>query len=311
MPFCIFILKNFVSSLPREIIEAARVDGASHLDIFRKIVLPLSVPAVASLCIFQFVYIWNDLLIGRIFGGSNNLPIIAKLVEVSGSRGQSWHLLTAAAFVSMVAAVDRVLLVAAVLRARACSPAPSKDEQRHRRRRHRSTRRFADARRTGLVAGGCRLLAHGPHRARRHSGDAGQRRSCGCTRHAVRGRAGIGQRSLRHIAGGDVGSLAGRRSRPAVGARGSGQGRAGVAGADGQSASHTHRRSQLRVHERRPVPHRPNRSRVRTRSTGAKVWPRASSTSSATTPSSNATPSIRGSTSAPCARCTWCPSRRP
>ena len=102
MPFCIFILKNFVSSLPREIIEAARVDGASHLDIFRKLVVPLSVPAIASLCIFQFVYIWNDLLIGRIYGGSNNLPIIAKLVEVSGSRGQSWHLLTAAAFISMV-----------------------------------------------------------------------------------------------------------------------------------------------------------------------------------------------------------------
>jgi alpha-glucoside transport system permease protein len=102
MPFCIFILKNFVASLPREIIEAARVDGASHLQIFYKLVLPLSVPAVASLCIFQFVYIWNDLLVGRIFGGSNNLPIIAKMVEVSGSRGQSWHLLTAAAFVTMV-----------------------------------------------------------------------------------------------------------------------------------------------------------------------------------------------------------------
>jgi alpha-glucoside transport system permease protein len=102
MPFCIFILKNFVSSLPREIIEAARVDGASHLDIFRKLIVPLSVPAIASLCIFQFVYIWNDLLIGRIFGGSRNLPLIAKLVEVSGSFGQSWHLLTAAAFVSMV-----------------------------------------------------------------------------------------------------------------------------------------------------------------------------------------------------------------
>jgi len=102
MPFCIFILKNFVSSLPREIIEAARVDGAGHLTIFYKLVLPLSVPAVASLCIFQFVYIWNDLLIGRIFGGSDNLPIIAKMVEVSGSRGQSWHLLTAAAFVTMI-----------------------------------------------------------------------------------------------------------------------------------------------------------------------------------------------------------------
>jgi alpha-glucoside transport system permease protein len=102
MPFCIFILKNFVASLPREVIEAARVDGAGHLAIFRKLILPLSVPAIASLCIFQFVYIWNDLLIGKIFGGTNNLPIIAKLVEVSGSRGQSWHLLTAAAFVSMV-----------------------------------------------------------------------------------------------------------------------------------------------------------------------------------------------------------------
>jgi alpha-glucoside transport system permease protein len=102
MPFCIFILKNFVASLPREIIEAARVDGAGHLAIFRKLVLPLSVPAVASLGIFQFVYIWNDLLIGRVFGGSRNLPIIAKLVEVSGPRGQSWHLLTAAAFISMI-----------------------------------------------------------------------------------------------------------------------------------------------------------------------------------------------------------------
>src|SRR3954451_25135005 len=102
MPFCILMLKNFGWSLARQIIEAARVDGASHLAIFYKLVLPLSVPAVASLCIFQFVYIWNDLLVGRIFGGGQNLPIIAKMVEVAGSRGQSWHLLTAAAFVTMV-----------------------------------------------------------------------------------------------------------------------------------------------------------------------------------------------------------------
>ena len=102
MPFCIFLLKNFISSLPREIIEAARVDGANHLTVFRKVVLPLSVPAIASLAIFQFVYIWNDLLIGKVYGGSINQPIIAKLVDVAGTRGQSWHLLTAAAFVSMV-----------------------------------------------------------------------------------------------------------------------------------------------------------------------------------------------------------------
>ena len=102
LPFCIFLAKNFISGLPREIIESARVDGAGHLTIFLKLVIPLSVPALASLGIYQFVYIWNDLLIARIFGGSDKLPIIAKLVEVSGSRGESWHLLTAAAFVSMV-----------------------------------------------------------------------------------------------------------------------------------------------------------------------------------------------------------------
>jgi alpha-glucoside transport system permease protein len=102
MPFCIFLLRNFMSSLPQEIMEAARVDGAGHLTIFRKIVLPLSLPALASLAIFQFVYIFNDLLIGKVFGGTKNLPLIAKLVDVSGTYGQSWHLLTAAAVVSMV-----------------------------------------------------------------------------------------------------------------------------------------------------------------------------------------------------------------
>ena len=102
MPFAIFILKNFISSLPSELIEAARVDGAGHLTVFRKLVLPLSIPAIASLAIFQFMWVWNDLLIGRIFGGQKNLPIIGKLVELAGTRGQDWHLLTAGAFVSMI-----------------------------------------------------------------------------------------------------------------------------------------------------------------------------------------------------------------
>ena len=102
LPFCIFILKNFVSALPKEIIEAARVDGAGHLTVFIRLVMPLSVPALASLAIFQFMWIWNDLLIGLVYGGVKNKPIIAKLVEVGGTYGQSWHLLTAAAFVSMV-----------------------------------------------------------------------------------------------------------------------------------------------------------------------------------------------------------------
>ena len=102
MPFCVFLLRNFMSALPREIMEAAKVDGAGHLTIFRTIVLPLSLPAIASLTIFQFVYIFNDLLIGKVFGGTKNFPVIAKLVEVSGTRGSSWHLLTSAAVISMV-----------------------------------------------------------------------------------------------------------------------------------------------------------------------------------------------------------------
>jgi alpha-glucoside transport system permease protein len=105
LPFCIFLMKNFIGGLPREIIEAARVDGASHLTTFTKLVLPLSVPSIASVAIFQFVYIWNDYLVGLVFGGSDNTPIIAKMVEVTGTRGQSWHLLTAAGFVSMVVPV--------------------------------------------------------------------------------------------------------------------------------------------------------------------------------------------------------------
>jgi alpha-glucoside transport system permease protein len=103
LPFCIFILYNFVSRLPSEIIEAARVDGAGHLTVFLRLVVPLSVPAIASLCIFQFMYIWNDYLVGKVFGGAGtNVPVVAKLAEVSGTRGQSYHLLTASGMIAMV-----------------------------------------------------------------------------------------------------------------------------------------------------------------------------------------------------------------
>lgn len=103
MPFCLFILKNFVSGLPAELIEASKIDGAGHMTIFRKVVLPLSTPSIASLGIFQFLFIWNDFFVGKIFaGGGDKAPITAKLVEVTGDRGQAWHLLTSAAFISMV-----------------------------------------------------------------------------------------------------------------------------------------------------------------------------------------------------------------
>ncbi len=102
LPFCIFILKNFVSALPKELIEAARVDGAGHVTTFVKLVLPLSVPAIASLGIFQFMWIWNDYLIALIFAGRENAPVVAKLAQVSGERGNAWHLLTASGMISMI-----------------------------------------------------------------------------------------------------------------------------------------------------------------------------------------------------------------
>jgi alpha-glucoside transport system permease protein len=102
MPFCIFILKNFIASLPKDIVEAARVDGADHLTIFWRLIVPLSVPAIAALAIFQFMWIWNDYLVALIFTSRENAPITKQLAQLTGTRGQSWHLLTAAGMVSMI-----------------------------------------------------------------------------------------------------------------------------------------------------------------------------------------------------------------
>ena len=102
LPFCIFILRNFVAALPKELIEAARVDGAGHATTFIRLVVPLSVPAIASLTIFQFMWIWNDYLIAIIFAGRENLPVTAKLAQVAGERGNAWHLLTASGMISMI-----------------------------------------------------------------------------------------------------------------------------------------------------------------------------------------------------------------
>jgi alpha-glucoside transport system permease protein len=102
MPFCIFIMKNFISALPKDIVEAARVDGAGHMTIFWRLIVPLSVPALAALAIFQFVWIWNDYLVALIFTARDNAPVTKQLKELTGTRGQSWHLLTAAGIVSMV-----------------------------------------------------------------------------------------------------------------------------------------------------------------------------------------------------------------
>ena len=98
-----FLLRNFIKSLPHEMIEAARVDGANHYDIFKKIILPLSIPAFASVFILQFLWVWNDLLVGLVFLDQvpSEIIITAKLRELLGSRGENWEILTTGAFVSM------------------------------------------------------------------------------------------------------------------------------------------------------------------------------------------------------------------
>jgi alpha-glucoside transport system permease protein len=103
LPLAIFLLHNYMASLPRDVFEAARIDGADHPTIFWRLVVPLSVPALAAFAIFQFLWVWNDYLVARTFLsiGSDDAPMTVRLATLSGSRGQDWHLLTAAAFVSI------------------------------------------------------------------------------------------------------------------------------------------------------------------------------------------------------------------
>ncbi|TKJ95475.1 sugar ABC transporter permease [Plantibacter flavus] len=102
LPLAIFLLHNFVAEIPGEVIEAARVDGAGHGQIFFRIVLPLTMPAIASFAIFQFLWVWNDLLVALIFADGEVAPITKLLAEITGTRGNEWHLLTAGAFISIL-----------------------------------------------------------------------------------------------------------------------------------------------------------------------------------------------------------------
>jgi alpha-glucoside transport system permease protein len=103
LPLAIYLLRNYIGSLPSSIIESARIDGANHFEIFRRLVVPLSVPVLASFAIFQFLWVWNDLLIALVFlGGQQQVQVVTlALNELNGSRGQAWHLLTAGAFITM------------------------------------------------------------------------------------------------------------------------------------------------------------------------------------------------------------------
>ena len=102
LPFCIFLLRNFFITLPRDLIEAARVDGASNWKIFRSVVVPLSVPALASFGIFQFLWVWNDLLTALIFIQEGDyLPMTVRITQLLGTYGAEWHILSASAFLLM------------------------------------------------------------------------------------------------------------------------------------------------------------------------------------------------------------------
>ncbi|MCF6303214.1 MAG: carbohydrate ABC transporter permease, partial [Devosiaceae bacterium] len=104
LPLAIYLLRNYMVGLPREIMESARIDGASHFKIFTTMVLPLSFPALASFAIFQFLWVWNDLLVATVFLGNTEktLVLTGRLRELLGSRGDNWEILTSGAFISII-----------------------------------------------------------------------------------------------------------------------------------------------------------------------------------------------------------------
>jgi alpha-glucoside transport system permease protein len=102
LPLAIFLLHNFIAALPNDIMEAAKIDGASHGQIFFRIVLPLARPAIASFAILQFLWVWNDLLVATIFSSGNNFPITKLLNDLGGTYGQQWYLLSAGTFLAII-----------------------------------------------------------------------------------------------------------------------------------------------------------------------------------------------------------------
>jgi alpha-glucoside transport system permease protein len=104
LALAVYLLYNYISQLPRETLESAFIDGASHFTVFVRLILPLSVPALASFAIFQFLWVWNDYLVALVFlGGNPEFELVTqRMAAIVGSRGSEWHLLTAGAFVSMI-----------------------------------------------------------------------------------------------------------------------------------------------------------------------------------------------------------------
>uniref|UniRef100_UPI0035E45A4A carbohydrate ABC transporter permease n=1 Tax=Arsenicicoccus bolidensis TaxID=229480 RepID=UPI0035E45A4A len=102
MPLAIYTLRNYMSTLPRSIVESAKIDGCGHFQTFWKLVAPMSMPAIAAFATLQFLWVWNDLLIAKLFLKSENTTVIVKLQGLLGTQGQGQELLTAGAFISMI-----------------------------------------------------------------------------------------------------------------------------------------------------------------------------------------------------------------
>lgn len=113
LPLCVYILYNYISTLPYDIFESAHIDGASQLVIFTRLVIPLALPALAAFSIYQFIWVYNDLLVALVFLGNNAevMVLTQKLQNLIGTRGQDWHLLTAGAFITMLVPMAVFLLL--------------------------------------------------------------------------------------------------------------------------------------------------------------------------------------------------------
>jgi alpha-glucoside transport system permease protein len=101
MPLAVYIIRNYMSTLPKEVIESAKIDGASHFQTFWRLILPMSTPVLASFAIFQFLWVWNDLLNALVFSGQN-APLTVALNRLLGEQGQGWQLLTAGGLFTMI-----------------------------------------------------------------------------------------------------------------------------------------------------------------------------------------------------------------
>jgi len=103
MPLAVYIVRNYMATLPKEVIESAKIDGASHFQTFWRLILPMSTPVLASFAIFQFLWVWNDLLNALVFiGPGDNQPLPIALNQLLGNQGQGWQLLTAGGLFTMI-----------------------------------------------------------------------------------------------------------------------------------------------------------------------------------------------------------------